>query len=412
MGHDMPSRRLLLKASLLAGGGLMLGLRLPSLAGAADHAPAGSFTPNAFLSIDPKGTITFIMPHTEVGQGITTSSAMLMGEELEVGLDQIQVQAAPPDMAKYMDPLLFDQATGGSASTRADWQRLRTAAATARVMLITAAAQRWGVDAANCRAERGVVHHDASNRSVGYGEVASDAATLPVPHDVKLKDPTQFALIGTNAKRLDTPAKVNGSAVFGIDAKVPGMKVGTLAITPVKGGALTSMNEAAARRVPGVLDVVQAGDQAVAVIGVHMWAAKQGLDALEVVWNSGPNGRTTTASMVTAMDQASQTQGVVAKQNGDAAGMINGAATKLSAVYQLPFLSHSPMEPLNCTVHVQPGSAEIWVGTQVPVRAQKAVADATGVPQDKVTVNNLYMGGAFGRRLDVDSIAVAAAIAK
>jgi isoquinoline 1-oxidoreductase beta subunit len=410
MGHDMPSRRLLLKAGLLAGGGLLIGLRLPSMAGAAS--PADTFVPNAFVQIDTHGTITLILPHTEVGQGVYTSSAMLMAEELEVGLDQVQVQPAPPDLAKYMDPLLGDQATGGSTSTRADWMRLRQAAAAARVMLVAAGSQRWGVDAAGCRVERGMVHHDASGRSMGYGDLASDAARQPVPHEVKLKDQSQFKLIGTNAKRLDTPSKVNGTAVYGIDVKVPGMLIGTLAITPVKGGKLVRMDEAAARRVPGVHDVIRAGDEVVAVIGDHMWAAKQGLEALNVVWDAGPNGRVTTASLIASMDQASQNPGVVATHKGDAAGAISGAATKLSATYQLPFLSHSPMEPLNCTLHIQPDKAELWVGTQVPVRAQKAVMAATGLPREKVTVYNHLMGGAFGRRLDIDSIEVAAAIAK
>ncbi|HWK45658.1 MAG TPA: molybdopterin cofactor-binding domain-containing protein [Stellaceae bacterium] len=413
MTHVMPSRRLMLKAGLLAGGGLMLSLRLPSLArAAAGSANSGDFEPNAFVRVDSKGTITLILPHTEVGQGIYTAAAMLMGEELEVGLDQIQIQAAPPDIAKYIDPLLGDQATGGSTSIRSDWMRLRQAAATARIMLVAAAAKKWGVDPTGCRVDRGVVHHDASSRTLGYGDVASDAAKQPVPTDVKLKDPADFKLIGTNAKRLDTPAKVDGTAVFGIDAKVPGMRIGTLALVPVKGGKLLHMDEAAARRVPGVHDVIRAGDEAVAVIGDHMWAAKQGLEALNLVWDGGPNGGVTLVKLVAAMDQASQKQGVIAKQEGDAAGLVNAAATKLSAIYQLPFLSHSPMEPLNCTLHIQPDRAEIWVGTQVPVRAQKAVADATGLPPEKVTINNLYMGGAFGRRLDIDSIAVAAAIAK
>ena len=234
----------------------------------------------------------------------------------------------------------------------------------------------------------------------------------PVPHDVRLKPPAQFKLIGTEVKRIDTPSKVNGTAVFGMDIRVPDMRIGTLAITPVKGGKLTGMDEAAARRVPGVRDVVQAGDEAVAVIGDHMWAAKQGLDALKPTWKAGPNGGVTLPSIVATMDRASQTQGVIAKQRGDATGAINGAATKLSAIYQLPFLSHSPMEPLNCTLHIQPDRAEIWVGTQVPVRAQKAVADVTGLPMDKVAVHNQLMGGAFGRRLDIDSILVAAAIVK
>src|SRR5579871_5868502 len=201
MASVMSSRRRVLQAGLLAGGGLLIGLRLPSRA-----QPAENFVPNAFLRIDPQGAITLILPHTEVGQGIYTSSAMLMCEELEVGLDQIAVQPAPPDLSKYKDPLLGDQATGGSASTRSDWNRLRQAAAAARVMLVGAAAQRWGVDPASCRVERGVVHHDPSNRSLPFGEVASDAASQSVPHDLKLKSPAQFKLIGTEVRRIDTPS--------------------------------------------------------------------------------------------------------------------------------------------------------------------------------------------------------------
>lgn len=406
-----PSRRLLLKASLIAGGGLLLGLHLPSLAQTANPPPT-SFTPNAFLRIDLDGTTTFILPHTEVGQGIYTAAAMLIAEELEVGLDQITVQPAPPNILKYIDPLLGDQATGGSASIRSDWMRLRQAGAAARIMLVAAAAARWHVAPAACRVARGAIYHDPTGRAVGFGNVAADAAAQPVPQPIPLKKPSQFKLIGTSARRLDTPSKVNGTAVFGIDVKLPGMKFGTLAITPVKGGKLLHIDEAAARRVPGVHDVIRADDEAVAVIGDHFWAAKQGLDALNATWDPGPNGHVTLPSLVASMDQASQKQGVVARQQGDAAGAVAGAVTKLSEVYQLPFLSHSPMEPLNCTLHIQPDGAEIWVGTQVPVRAQKAVAQATGLPPDKVTVNNLYMGGAFGRRLEIDSIAVAAAIAK
>lgn len=413
MGNLMPSRRLVLKSGLIAGGGLMLGLRLSGFAKAADPAPMGpDFVPNAFVQIDGKGVITLILPHTEVGQGIITSSAMLMGEELEVGLDQVKTETAPPDLKKYMDPLLYDQATGGSASTRADWMRLREAAAAARMMLVAAAAKGWSVEPASCHVARGIIYHDASKRSVVYGDVAAEAAKLPVPKDIPLKPAADFKLIGTDAKRIDTPSKVNGTAVYGMDIKLPGMRIGTLAITPVKGGAIASMNEAAARAVPGVRDIIKAGRDVVAVIGDHMWAAKQGLEALAVTWTPGPNGKLTTAAIIASMDQASAKPGVVAAKEGDAEAAIKGAATKLSAVYQSPFLSHSAMEPLNCTLHIQDGGAEMWVGTQVPVRAQKAVADATGLPLGKVIVHNQLMGGAFGRKLDIDSIEVAAAIAK
>ena len=416
MSCEAPSRRLVLKAGLLAGGGLLLSLRFPPAARADDTPNAGEaavFVPNAFIEVPPSGKIVFVSPHAEVGQGIYTSTAMLMAEELNLGLDQITVQPAPPDLKKYLDPLLGDQATGGSTSTRSDWMRLRQAAAATRIMLVGAAASRWHVDPAECEVTRGVIRHAGSGRTVAYGDVAGEAAGQKVPAKIPLKPASEFTLVGTSAPRIDTPAKVNGTAQFGIDTILPGMKIGTLAITPVRGGTVASMNDAAARQVAGVHDIVVAPDKsAVAVFGEHMWAAKQGLAALDVTWAPGPNADVTSAVLVDALDAASQHQGVIAKRTGDAAGAIAGAATKIDAVYQLPFLSHAPMEPLNCTLHIQPDQAEIWVGTQVPVRAQNAVAQATGLPPVKVTVNNLYMGGAFGRRLDIDSIAIAAELAK
>ena len=406
------SRRRLLEVAALASGGMALGLRMASPARAVVPEGSADFVPNAFIRIDHAGTVTLIMPHTEVGQGITTSSAMLIGEELEVGLDQVRVEPAPPDLTKYMDPHLFDQATGGSMSTRSDWVRLREAAAATRTMLVAAAADGWAVEPATCRVERGVIHHDATGRTIGYGAIASAAARRLVPQRITLKSPAQFTLIGTSAKRLDTPSKVDGTTVYGIDTRLPGMQIGTLAITPTKGGKLIGMDEAAARKVPGVRDVIRAGDEAVAVIGDHMWAAKQGLLALQPVWDAGPNGKLAVADVVASMAKASERPGVIAKRQGDAKQAIANAKTTLSAVYQLPFLSHSPMEPLNCTLHIGSDRAEVWVGTQVPVRAQKAVADATGLPLEKVVLHNQPMGGAFGRRLEVDSIIIAAAIVK
>jgi len=411
MAHDMmPSRRTVLVGGLIAGGGLMLGLRLPTRAAAADE--TSNFAPNAFVRVAPSGAVTLIMPDAEVGQGIYTSAAMLIAEELELGLDQIQIQAAPPDLKNYANPLLGDQATGGSTSIRADWMRLRQAGATARTMLVATAAKRWGVAPAACTVERGVVHHAASGKSAAYGALATEAAAMPVPQDVPLKAAADFKLIGTRAKRLDTPSKVNGTAIYGIDAKLPGMKIATLAISPVKGGKLVQMDLAAARQVAGVRDVVQVDDLAVAVIGDHMWAAKQGLVALAPVWDGGANGKLAHKDIVAAMVQASQSQGVVAKNEGDAQGAIAKAATKLDAIYELPFLSHAPMEPVNCLIHVRPDGAEVWTGTQVPARTQNAVARITGLPADKIVVNNLLSGGAFGRRLDIDMIELAAGVAK
>jgi isoquinoline 1-oxidoreductase beta subunit len=256
------------------------------------------------------------------------------------------------------------------------------------------------------------VSHPQSNRSLKYGALAAAAAMQSIPHDIPLKSPADFKLIGTNAKRLDTPSKVDGSAIYGIDAKLPGMKFGVVAICPVQGGKLVSINEAAARAVPGVLAVLKLGDRAVAVVGDHTWAAMQGMDRLAATWDGGAGVKVTTASIVGALDKASQNEGVVAKREGDALAVIGNAATKLSAIYELPFLAHAPMEPVNCLMHVRPDGAEVWVGTQVPVRARNAVATVTGLKPETIVINNLYCGGAFGRRLDVDMIEIAAGFAK
>ncbi|AYG59989.1 xanthine dehydrogenase family protein molybdopterin-binding subunit [Rhizobium jaguaris] len=410
MTDFVQTRRAFLKASVAVSGGLVLATQMGR--SGAQAADADAFVPNAFIRIEKSGPVVLVIPHTEVGQGIYTSSAMLVCEELELRLDQIAVEPAPPDIKKYIDPFLGDQATGGSLSTRADWKRLREAGAAARIMLVGAAAARWGVSPAACRAELGVVHHEASGRSYSYGDLAADAAGQPVPTTIPLKDPKDFRLVGKTQKRLDTPAKVNGGAQFGIDAKIPGMKIGTLAISPVKGGRLASSDVAAARAVPGVRDVVSAGDDLVAVIGDHMWAALQGLEALNPQWRAGENAEISSASHVAALDAASRNAGVVARREGDADKAIQDAAVKVTQVYQSPFMSHSPLEPLNCTLHVRPDGADLWMGTQVPVRAQIAVANATGLPQEKVVVHNMLMGGAFGRKLDIDMVEVAAKLAK
>ena len=374
------SRRRLLEVAALASGGMAVGLQRTSPARTAASEASADFVPNAFVRVDHAGTITLIMSHTEVGQGIMTSSAMLIGEELEAGLDQIRVEPASPDLAKYMDPYLFDQATGGSMSTRSDWVRLREATAATRTMLVGATAEGWLVEPATCRVERGVIHHDATGGTIGYGAIAGAAARRPVPQRITLKSPAQFTLIGTHAKRLDTPSKVDGTTVYGIDTRLPGMQIGMLAIAPTKGGKLIDMNEAAAREVPGVRDVIRAGDEAM-------------------------------ADVVASRGKASESPGVIARRQGDAKQATANAKTTLSPVYQLPFLSHSPMEPLNCMLHIGSDHAEVWVGTQVPVRAQKAAADATGLPLEQVVLHNQPMDGAFGRRLEVDSI-IAAAIVK
>jgi len=403
------SRRTVLTASIAAGGGLLLALKLPLSAwGAASG--AGPVDLNAFVQIDPDGTVRLIMPYVEMGQGTYTSISMLIAEELEVDLSQVQYEHAPPNDKLYANPLIGFQMTGGSTAIRATWQPLREAGAAARMMLISAAALDWSVDETSCQAAKGEVIHLPSNRRLSYGQLAARAATIPVPDKVRLKDRKEFTLIGKPAKRLDAPAKVNGTAVFGIDAKIPGMKIATIAACPVFGGKLKSVDESKALAVKDVTQVVQLED-AVAVVAQHMGAAKKGLAALEIEWDEGRNATLSTADIVSQMEAASQKPGVIARNTGDVDKAMAGAKIKLDAIYQLPFLAHTTMEPINCTVHVKKDSCEIWVGTQVMTRAQSVAASITGLPPEKVTVHNHLLGGGFGRRLEVDFIGQAVKIA-
>ena len=404
------SRRTFLVASAAAGGGLLLGFCVPRLIGA-KAAMADTFGPNAFVRIRPDNSVTLIMPQVEMGQGTYTSMPMLIAEELEVELARVTLEAAPADERLYANPLVGFQVTGGSTSVMAMWEPLRRAGATARVMLIAAAANDWSVDPLSCHAEKGEVVHPPTGRRLKYGALVDMAAKLPVPDKVVLKDPKQFTLIGTPAKRLDTPDKVNGKAVFGIDVMVPGMKFATVAASPVFGGKLAAVDDSKALAIKGVRQVVQL-ENAVAVVGDHMWAAMQGLAALDIDWDEGPNAKLSTADIVRQMDIASQNSGVIVHKEGDVAKALTGAAQKVEAVYELPFLAHAAMEPMNCTAHVRADGCDIWVGNQVVSRAQATAAQVTGLPPEKVQVHNYLIGGGFGRRLDVDGITQAAAIAK
>ncbi len=410
------SRRAFVKAGAAAGGGLFLSFNLPApvrRAVAAGTAPATTFAPNAFIRIDRDGGVTLIMHKVEMGQGTYTSMPMLLAEELEVDLAQVRLEHAPANDALYAEPLFGVQETGGSTSVRGNWEPLRRAGATARTMLVAAAARTWKVDPSSCNAAQGEVIHRASGRRISYGALVDAAALLAVPHNVALKDPKDFKLIGTPAKRLDSPNKVNGVAQFGIDVKVPGMKVATVAACPVFGGKLASVDDAKAKTIKGVHQVVRL-DDAVAVVAEHMWAAKQGLAALTIQWNEGPNAKLSTADIVQQLAVASATPGVVARNDGDVAKAMANAAQKVEAVYELPFLAHATLEPANCTVHVRPdgGGCDIWVGTQVPTFAQTAAAKLTGLSKNKVQVHNHLLGGGFGRRLEVDFIIQAVQIAK
>lgn len=407
------SRRNLLTAGAAAGSGLLLGFYLPQAIGAeaAEAATADVFAPNAFVRIDRDDRVTLIMPQVEMGQGTYTSMPMLIAEELEVPLDQVSLVAAPPDDRLYTNPLIGFQATGGSKSVRAMWEPLRRAGAVARVMLISAAAQGWNVDPTSCRAEKGEVIHGPTGRKLRYGALADTAATLPVPDNVALKDAKAFKLIGTPAKRLDTPDKVNGKALFGIDVKIPGMKIATVAACPVFGGKLARVDDSTAIEIKGVRQVVRLAD-AVAVVADHMWAAIQGLAALDIEWDEGPNANVSSADIVRQMDIASQNPGIVGRRDGDVAKAMTGAAKRVEAVYQVPFLAHAAMEPMNCTVHIQKDGCEVWVGSQVVSRAQATAAEVIGLPLERVQVHNYLLGGGFGRRLEVDYVTQAVRIAK
>lgn len=411
---SLNSRRDFLKLSATAaiGGGLLLGFGLPVAAAISDQNVAGApFAPNAFLRIGRDGKVSFVMPFIEMGQGTYTSIPMLIAEELEVDVDQVVIEHSPPDNKVYANPLVGIQITGGSTSVRASWEWMRKAGASARVMLVSAAAAQWKVAPESCRAEKGVVIHTASGRKLAYGKLVDAAAKLPVPDKVELKSPADFKLVGTPHRRLDTAGKVDGSAKFGIDTRLPGMKFAVVAASPSFGGKLSSLDEAKALAVPGVSQVVRL-DNAVAIVARHTWAAKQGLAAANPQWDPGPNAKLSTADVVKQLAEASRKPGAVARNDGDAAKAITAAARKLDAVYEQPFLAHATMEPMNCTAHVKPDGCEIWVGTQIPGVSQAAVAKALGFKPEQVRIHNHLLGGGFGRRLEYDGIVRASLIAK
>jgi isoquinoline 1-oxidoreductase subunit beta len=409
---DGVSRRALVTGALA--GGFLLAFHLPVRAVNEPVQPpdstSGKFAPNAFIRIDQAGHTTLVMPQVEMGQGIYTAVAMILAEELDADFASVTLEHAPPDEKLYANPAFGIQATGGSTSVRAFWKPLRNAGAGARAMLVQAAARQWQVEPASCTAANGEVIHSASGRKLSYGALALAASGQTPPKDVALKDPKDFVLIGKPVKRLDTPDKVNGKVVYGIDAMLPGMKFATLAACPVFGGKVARVDDSAARKVPGVRKIVVL-DDLVVVVGDHTWAAKKGLDALVIDWDEGPNARLSSQDIWQDLRAASEKDGVVAKSEGDIA---KGLATgdRLDASYELPFLAHATMEPLSATVHFKPDSCEIWTGTQIVARVQSEAAKAAGLPVEKVIVNNHLLGGGFGRKLEPDMVVAAVRIAR
>jgi isoquinoline 1-oxidoreductase beta subunit len=404
------SRRSLLGGGLA--GGFLLAFHVPTY-GASEPAQGGTkgkFVPNAFIRIDPAGKTTLVMPQVEMGQGVYTSVAMILAEELDADYQQIVLEHAPPNDKLYGNPSFGIQVTGNSNSIRAFWKPLREAGAAARAMLIQAAAQQWKVDPASCTAADGQVRHIGSGRKLGFGTLAGAASKLAPPKNPPLKDPKNFTLIGKSLKRFDTPHKVDGGVVYGIDVMLPGMKFATLAASPVFGGKVGHVDPGPATRIPGVRKVVVLDDM-VAVVGDHMWAAKQGLEALDISWNEGPNAGVSSADIWQDLRKASEGSGAVAKSAGDVEKALS-QGEKYEAAYELPFLAHATMEPLNCTVQLKPDSCEIWLGTQVISRVQGTVAKLTGLPVENVTVHNHLIGGGFGRRLEPDMALSAVRVAQ
>lgn len=394
---------------LTAGAVFVYSFHVPANA-AGEPGKDAAFAPNAFIRIDDQGTVTFISPQVEMGQGVYTSLAMMVAEELDADWKKVRVEHAPPNQKLYANPMLGVQATGNSNSIRAFWKPLRQASATTRACLVEAAAGTWKVPAAECRTQEGKVIHDRTKRTLDYGSLVVAAAAITPRKDVPLKDPATFRLIGHPVKRLDTPDKTNGRAKYGIDARPPGLKVATLTKSPVLGGKVDRVDDSRARAIPGVRQIVVL-DDLVAVVGDHMWAAKQGLAALNITWNDGPNGSVSTDLIWSRLREASKRDGAVAKEAGRVSDVFaqGGVAT---SEYEMPLLAHVTMEPLNCTVHVTPTSAEAWTGTQVMTRVQDAIAKGANVPESQVTVHNHLLGGGFGRRLEADMAYDAARIAK
>jgi isoquinoline 1-oxidoreductase beta subunit len=390
---------------------MILSLRLPFLERAAAAISTDGFAPDAFIRIAGDGQIVLVMPYVEMGQGTYTAIPMLIAEELDVDLHQVRLEHAPPNEKLYANPLLGVQATGNSNAIRGAWKPLRQAGATARAMLVSAAAKRWNVDPTSCRTQGGEVLHAPSGKRAAYGELAAEAANLPVPDKVSLKQPADFKLIGTPAKRLDTPAKINGTAIYGIDARPPGVKIATLVQSPVFGGRVKSVDDTAAKAIKGVRQIVQLED-AVAVVADHMGAAKKGLAALVIEWDEGPHAKLTTETIAGELEKAMLGSGAVAQHIGDADKALASAVTKVEATYQVPFLAHATMEPMNCTVHVQKDGCELWIGSQAVARVQAMAAKAAGLPPEKVIVHNHLIGGGFGRRLEADGAVRAVEIAK
>jgi isoquinoline 1-oxidoreductase beta subunit len=404
------SRRNFCKAGLF-GGGLVLAFSLPGRKALGQE--GGSFAPSAFLRIDAKGETTVFVNKSEMGQGVYTSLPMLVAEELEADWTRIKVQPAPVDPAFNHTQWGPVQGTGGSTSVRSEWDRLRKVGAAARIMLLQAAADTWKVDPAACRAEKGFAIHEASNRRLSYANLVGMASRLKVPRDPPLKEPKEFKIIGRPVKRLDTREKTTGGAIFGIDVQFPGLLTAVVARPPVFGGKMKRFNSDKTRKIPGVKAIIPIAS-GVAVVAVGFWAATLGREALEIEWEEGALAALDSASLREEYAALARKPGLVAAVRGNPDETLEKAARRLEAEYEVPYLAHACMEPLNCTVDFRGDRCEIWTGTQMQTGDRNAAARILGLKPEQVKLHTTYLGGGFGRRANPasDFVAEAAEIAR
>ena len=407
-GRTVIARREFLKFSVAASGGLLVGFYFPG-AGmqASAQESANSFMPNAFVRIGTDEQVTVIVNHSEMGQGVFTSLPMLLAEELDADWSKVGFESAPVD-PKYNHPAFGMQVTGGSSSVWSGLEQFRQAGAAARAMLVAAAAQRWNTDPSSCRTESGAVF-DSSNRKLTYGQLVADAAKLSPPEHVQLKDPKNFKLIGKPIKRLDTSIKLNGKAIFGLDVNLPGMLTAVVARPPIFGAKVESFDDSRARSMPGVRKIVPV-PSGIAVIADTFWQAKVARDALRIDWDEGAMQSFSTTEMMQQFRERAKSPGVSVRKEGDASTALAGAAKKIAAVYEVPYLSHLMMEPLNCVVDLRQDSCEVWTGSQFQTIDRANAAKTASLPNEKVQLHTTFLGGGFGRRATPQSDFVVEAV--
>jgi len=405
-------RRQFLKLTVAAGGGLLVGFQLPGLAASRDgfHLGGDHFSPNSWIHLAPDDTVTLMVATSELGQGSMTAIPMLLAEELEANWEKVTVAPAPVD-ADFNNPISGRQSTGGSTAVRGYWEPLRRVGAGTRELLIAAAAKTWGVAASECHARDSVVMHEASGRKLRYGALLATASKLTPPTDVRLKDPKDFRLIGKSIPRLDTPAKVNGSTVFGTDVRRPGMLTAVVARSPVFDGKPGSYDAKAARAIRGVKQVVTI-DSGIAVVAESFWPAQRGRAALNVRWEPGSMAGLDSAAIQTRLRKALWRHGRAERDDGNIDKALAGATRVVEALYETSYIAHACMEPMNCTADVRRDGCDVWVPTQAQTNARAAAAKASGLPESKVRIHTTFAGGGFGRRLKQDFLIEAVQISK